>query len=74
MPGETPFDTEARVIDQARAATGEITATATCACGREIHVTVALPARDIEAAVKRVLLGMQRDAMQWAAHRAPIRR
>lgn len=74
MSGETPFEIEARAIDEARTRHGEISATATCACGREIHVTVALPARDIEAAVKRVLLGMQRDATQWAARSAPIRR
>lgn len=37
--------------------------TAACACGREIHVTVTLDRREIENAVRRVLLEGRQQAM-----------
>lgn len=37
--------------------------TVACACGREIHVTIALDRREIENAVRRVLLDARRTAM-----------
>lgn len=73
----TPFDVEARIIGEARAAGGEIRgstpariggnacaipAVVACECGREIHITVNLGATQIEAAVTRVLADMRRKA------------
>lgn len=66
--GGTGFATGGLVAGSVRPIGADIGRTLTaptvaCACGREIHVTVTLDRREIENAVRRVLIEGRRQAM-----------